>query len=393
MPNRYFILALMFVGAACTAATVPFMGLFIVEGLGKPPWMISIFSALQTVQILFVNRYVGRKIDEGGDIRFYLLCSILAFLAGVGSLLLLTSYWTLLTLYAVGLAISGSSVSIMFSFARFYAEQQQIDTIKFNAEVRALSSLAWMIAPACSFAMSGLWGHMIVFKAAFGLGFVWLLIWRLTFSQPFTKAADPGQPNNLTGDHPNHFNAPLWAAAATCLFLSIANALVLSASPLYYIHEVRLPAAAPGLALSVKCLVEVVIILAAPRVMRRFGLRNALLLSALVALVCFIYLSQIQSMPEMFVANALEGAYYGIFAAVGVSFVQSFANGRIGHATSLFSNSLFLGGMIGGALMGVIADLTDYRSAILAASAAAVATIMTLILTRHLAKEAEPLSA
>ena len=395
MPNRYLVLLLMFVGASSTAATVPYMGLFIVEKLQMEPWTISVFSALETMMVLFVNRYLGRQIDEGGDIRLFLCISITAYIIGVIAMLIAPSYWTLIGVYAPGLAIASGSVSTMFSFVRFYAERNHINILKFNMQVRAMASLAWMIAPAATFTLAGLWGHMIVFQAALGLGVLWLLVWRITFRAPFrrTEPMIAGGAASAVGITTLAFNSSLWIAAAVCLCLSVGNALVLSASALYYVQEVGLPHYAPGLALSMKCFVEVVIILGAPKVLRWAGLRNSLIFSALLGVICFIYLAQIGSMHDMLVAAALEGAYFGIFAAVGVPFVQSFARGRIGHATSMFSNSIFLGGMIGGSLMGLIASVSDYRTVILSACVAAIAAAVTLLLTRRSDQEAEQLAA
>ncbi|WP_373235409.1 MFS transporter [Cohaesibacter celericrescens] len=394
MPNRYLILALMFFGMFSTAATVPYMGYFIVEGLGKEPWMISIYAVLVTSMILVVNRFLGRRIDEGGDIRAYIFWAIIAYIVALAALLVFTSYWTLISIYAAGISVASGSMSVMFSFARIYADASHIDAIKFNAQIRAMASLAWMIAPAGSFTMAGLWGHMIVFQVALGLGFLWLLVWHLTLKSPFRRiSSHSGASLNQTTSLRTDFNSAIWIAAAVCLFLSLGNSLVLSASPLYLIKEIHLPASAPGLSLTVKCFFEVIIILGTPNLIKKIGLRNALIVSSMLAVASSIYLAQIKTMTEMFIAAAIEGTYFGIFAAVGVSFVQSFSRGRIGHATSIFSNGLFMGSMIGGSMMGILANFTDFRTVILCASLPAILAAITLVFTRGSDSEAEKLPA
>ncbi len=48
-------LVLLLVGVMSTSAIVPFMGVYIVEGLGKAPWMISVYSAMTIVVALIVK--------------------------------------------------------------------------------------------------------------------------------------------------------------------------------------------------------------------------------------------------------------------------------------------------------------------------------------------------
>ncbi len=394
MPNQYLVLVLVFVGAFSNAATVPFMGLFIIEDLHKSPMMISLYSLVATVLAVAANRYFGKKIDQGWDIRRLLLASILCYLAAMSSLLLMPSYWTLVSMFAVCLAIANTAVGTILSFARFYSDQSHLDTAKFNSRVRAMMSLAWMIAPALCFALAGIYGHMIVFQLALLIGCVWLLVWHFTLRQPFrrTRPAHADSPS-ATAVAEQHFNFPLWAATVACFFIALGNSLALAASPLFMIKEAHLPDFAPGLSLSVKCFFEVVVILSTPKLLKRLGIRNAMIFASFLAVVCYSYLSTISSLTELAIAGAIEGTYFGIFAAVSITFMQSFARGFIGNAMSLYTNSMFLSGLVGGSLMGVIASYTDYRTAVLSASLAAVAGIITLVATRRTDREAEELPA
>lgn len=93
----------------------------------------------------------------------------------------------------------------------------------------------------------------------------------------------------------------------------------------------------------------------------------------------------------MVLTAALEGLYYGMFAGVAVTFVQSFAQGRIGRATSMYMNGLFLGGTLGSVSMGFIATWHSYQVAVLFASACAVAAIVLLYLTKNMDQYVEEL--
>ncbi|WP_316861434.1 MFS transporter [uncultured Cohaesibacter sp.] len=388
MPNQYLVLVMVFTGSFANAATMPFIGLFIIEDLNRSPLMISVFSVLATTMTILANRYVGQGIDNGWDIRRLLMVSILSYLVAMGSLLIYTSYWTLITIYALCLAIANTAPGTILSFARFYSDQNKLDTAKFNSRVRAMMSLAWMIAPALCFALAGILGHMIVFQLAFAVGCLWLLAWFITFRQPFRRTWTSNA-SLARNEQVHNFNFPLMAATIACFFISLGNALALASSPLFLIKEAHLPEVAPGLSLTVKCFFEVIIILGTPKLLKRFGSRNAMILAGFLGVVCYCYLSTVSSMAEMVLAAAIEGTYFGIFAAVSITFMQSFARGFIGNAMSLYTNSMALSGLFGGSIMGIIASISDYRTAVLSSSVALIAAIITLVVTRGTDRQSE----
>ncbi|MCW1410863.1 MULTISPECIES: hypothetical protein [Rhizobium] len=55
----------LFVGTVCGAMIVPFMGFFIVDGLGQAPWTISIYAVALSCLAILVNRRFARLIDRG----------------------------------------------------------------------------------------------------------------------------------------------------------------------------------------------------------------------------------------------------------------------------------------------------------------------------------------
>ena len=96
----------------------------------------------------------------------------------------------------------------------------------------------------------------------------------------------------------------------------------------------------------------------------------------------FFAIARVETVTHMIVVAALEGFYYGLFAGVGITFVQSFAGGRMGRATSMYVNSLFLGGAIGGVSMGFIASGFDYRTVIWVSAGFAFCALVMLFATR-----------
>lgn len=375
-------LLLLLVGVMSTSAIVPFMGVYIVEGLGKDPWMISLYSAMTILVALVVNRQFGEWIDAGRRVRPLVLVCIVAFAIANCAVLIVQSYWILISVGFLCFGIASAAVSTMYSFGRLYAEREGLNITRYNSYLRSMTSLGWMISPALAFFMAGQFGYLAVFKMALGLAAVWAVLWY--FVMPADFSVEPRvKPGADKAPIPEVFNRPLWYAAFACFCFSLAHMLCSNALPLFYIQEVGLPTFAPGLSFSIKTFVEIIAILSSPLLISRLGARSALLCAAVLGVLAFWVLSLVTNLPLLIVGSALEGLYYGLFAGVGITFVQSFAAGRMARATSLYMNGLFLGGLIAGASMGLIAQFFDFKTAIQLASLGTIAAFVVLFATRR----------
>ena len=376
------ILALLLSGVLCNAAIIPYISVYIVETLGEQPRMISLYALVTLSLTLVVNRQYGEWIDNGNQIAPLVLVSIAAYAIAVSSILLSPNYWTLVCIASPCLAIANAAVSTMYSFGRLFAERHGLNIQRYNSYLRAMTSLGWMIAPALAFSIAGILDTWAVFKFALTLCGFWALLWLIVmpknFSQPSTEENSATSNTRQAGR-----NSDLLLATGVCLTFALAHSMSTTALPLFYIKEAGLPTFAPGLSLSVKTFVEIIAILSSPWIMTKFGLRNALRVAAVMAICAFAVLSQVTTIAGMVAGAALEGLYYGLFAAVGLSYVQDFAKGRMARATSLYMNSLFLGGLIASPLMGLIAQFFSFAMAIKLSAFWAVSALLILTFTQH----------
>ncbi|MGO7319393.1 hypothetical protein ACCS95_06665 [Rhizobium ruizarguesonis] len=67
----------------------------------------------------------------------------------------------------------------------------------------------------------------------------------------------------------------------------------------------------------------------------------------------------------------MEGLYYGLYASIGISFLQSFSGDRPAQATALYCNVLSVSGILAGPATGLIAQAYDFQPVIRVASAVA----------------------
>ncbi|MDB4224635.1 MFS transporter [Granulosicoccus sp.] len=380
MPNSNSVtiipfLCLLFFGTVCSAMIVPFIGYFLVEGLGQEPWIISFYSLLAVGLTLIANRSIGRRIDEGAYVFPLVGFAALGFMFATLALCLSPSLWTVMTFGVVGFGFSTSAVSTMFSLGGSLAELYNIERSRFNAYMRATSSTAWMIGPAIAFMLADRISVVSVFFAAFGMSLVWICLWWLVLPRDITAS----KPNLSVKQDIANASQKLWWAAAFVFSLSFAHSLTFSSLPLFYVREVGLPGFSPGIAFSVKTFVEVFAVFSTPRIIARFGMRNALLATTLLAVATIQFLANVESFPQMVVGAAMEGLYYGIYASIGISYIQSFAEDRPARATALYWNVLMVSGLLAGPAVGFIAQVSNFQTVVNIASGVAFFALGVLI--------------
>ncbi|MCI5075765.1 MFS transporter [Oricola sp.] len=373
------LLLLLLVGTVSNSMIVPFMPYYIVEGLGAEPWRISLYTGAAVLLTVTFNRLTGRWLDEGGRFFPLIAASSVAYMAACLTVYLFPAFWVLVTIGALGFAVSGTFMAVVFTFGRQFADRSGLDASRFNAFLRGTTSTAWMLGPAFAFTLVDGIGPHQVFAAAFLIGAIRLVAGLWAVPRTFAGGQDtPAAGANAAGG----INTALWQALSACFLLSLAHSLCFVALPLFYTQEVHLPDFAPGLAFSVKTAVEIAIIATTPVMMKRFSHRAILLSASLLALVAIFALWRVTSLPTMIVAQALEGAYYGIYASVGVSFVQSFARNRMGRATSLYVNTIMITGVVSGPAVGLLGQFFSFRTAIGLSSICVLMAIVAFLMVR-----------
>ncbi|MEP4033457.1 MFS transporter [Roseibium polysiphoniae] len=372
------IVFLLVLGSTCTASLVPAMGYFIVEGLQQPPWKIGLYTGLVTPLTMLVNRRFGRLLDGSVPVRKLLGLSVGCFVLFAGLLASGPRFEVLVLAGAPMMAIANGATATTFTFGRLYANARDINAGRFNALLRMGVSLAWMIGPALTFVLIAEIGFQKTYFLSAALGLVWLTSWHFLVPGGFTA------PPKTRKDEPaKSMDWALLLAALSCTMFALANVLFTTAAPLFFIKEAGLPGFTPGMTLSIKCFFEILVIFAAARLAERFGARQILLVAALLGVFAFGFMAQVTTVAEAAAYAALEGLYYGLFAGIAITYVQSFIPEEPGKATAIYMNSLFLGGMIGGVSMGFIADAFDFQMVVYAAGGVGALAFVLLILTKR----------
>lgn len=370
------IMLLQFTKSLGASALIPLMSFFIVEGLGSKPWQVGLYTGLVMPLTLVANRWAGERLDHGFLVKRLLLISICAFIVLTALLTQVSSLLMLVLLVAPLMGVANMGSGTIFTYGRIYAERNDLDVARINSWLRMTVSLAWMIGPAASFTLVAQYGFSVTFFCAFVVGLVFLVLAWLSVPADFRSNS---KPKVKSKDEP--VNWGLLIAGLTCLGFVVTNTLFVSAMPLFFVQETGLPGSTPGLSLSVKCLVEVFVIFGSVRLAERIGIRQVLVLASVLAATSMLLFTQVTELWHVIAVSVMEGVYYGLFAGVSISFVQSFAPDRPGRATAIYMNSLFLGGMIGSVSMGIIASATDFKTVLYVAACSSVVALIVLMAT------------
>lgn len=372
------IALLVFIAGSTNAAVVPFIGFYIIQVLGHPPATVGFYSVTAALASIVASRVYGERVDAGMRVKPLLLLSVYGALVAAAA----ASFGHMALLVAVtatGMGLSNAASTLIFSYGRYHGRVKGLDTAAYNAFLRTMVSLAWMLVPAAAYLIFDLAGAKAVFVNAMLMAVIWgglaLVVVPLNQTSPMERRPQ--------GEGDTRRNMPLLLAAAASFCMSFAHALCASALPVFLVREVGLPDYAPGLSLSVKCAMEVLLILLAPRIMRWISARLLLSGAAITAIIAFNIIASVTTLPAMLVGAAMEGAYYGLFAGTCLTFVQGFARGRTARATALYMNSIFLAALFAVPLMGFVSQYASFGASIRLASVGAGAALLLLFLTRR----------
>lgn len=374
LPPFVPFLSLLFVGTLSGSMIVPFMGFFIVEGLGREPWAISLYAGTVAVLVVALNKTFARRMDDGTPAFPLIGIAAIGSLIAACALAVSPAFWTVLIVGIPGFAVGASAMSTMFSLGTAVADRTGVKTTTFNAFMRATTSTAWMIGPAVAFVVADRFEPSAVFDVVVVVASLWCVLWWTAAP----RGVATGRRGTNAGTRTLPRNGPLLMAGTFVACLAGAHFLTFTALPLFFVREVGLPGYAPGNAFTVKTAVEIVAIALTPLLIARVGMRASLIGTAVLAVAAIAFLASVRTYPQMIVGAALEGFYYGLFSTLAIGFVQSLAPDRPAQATAVYWNATMVTSVLAGPAAGLIAQVSDFRTVIVVAVGVAALSVVVL---------------
>lgn len=381
IPISVFLL----ISVLCNSSMIAYLPVHLVHDLQMPAWGVSLYSVSAIIASAVVVSFFGKLTDRG--ISVVALC-VISSTALFTSSILLASWDSMITVFFCGvllLSISSTAIPSAYSLGRMLVSSLDVNHVWYNARLRTMNSLGWICGPLVAFSISGAYGPRRLFLILSGISLIGALFAALRLPDIRQRKSAMGAGSRLN----DYKNKKLIWAASVCTMFSLFHALCSTALPIFLITEARLPISYPGIAFSFKCFVEIVSILLTPLFCKRLASKGILTISALLAVFAFAVLSHVQNIELLVIGSILEGAYYGLFAAVSMSIFQDALSEKLGLGNALYINSLYAGSVIGNVMVGFIAETFNFRFCIIVASFFAIITLVIVLLDEGVASRAK----
>lgn len=356
--GRFFIINA--IGAMVFCFISPLIPTFMVEGLGMEPMYIGVFMVTTALAGIVYSQFVGQLSDRGVNDRLLYQISMMGSLLFALSLMVLDEFWQLLLVGTVFLSMARTSLSQTLTMIRKYAEKSDLNTTTLNAQMRSSISGVWIIGPPIAFGLAGSFGFHASFLVAAGLA-VFIMIYAHFYLPDTTSERRSNQESKDTASIPGIF----WLLAVITFCAFSANFIYITSIPLYLVQELGADVSISGLLLGLTAGLEIPFMLLAARYCARVGVARMLRWGFISGFIFYSGLQWVDSIAGVFMLTIFNGIFFGIFAGLSVSLFQDALPDRPGVASAFYSNSMTIASMAGGSIAGILAQLVDFKFALL----------------------------
>jgi SET family sugar efflux transporter-like MFS transporter len=366
------------------SAMVPLMPYLLATRVGWELWQVGLYSFAVTGATMLLNRRASSWVDRG--VSAVLLCAVggaaqvVAGAAAAGAL----QHQALLVLVVPALAAGGATVPVFYAMGRRAAVAAGRDVTRSNSALRVATSAGWVLGPAASFALLGSGGAQPALWAVSGAATVAVLVLialrgRLDFVPPRAQSA-ARTPDAGGGTAPeSETRGRVRAAVALVSLLSFAHIATTTSLPILLVEHAGVPESGTGTVIAVKAFVEIGAILLAPWILARIGPRVTLVGCAVVAVAAYGGYLLADGWGPALAASVLEGGYYGLFAAVGLTWVQSISPDRVGWTTGAYMSGIYTGVLLGSPISGLVASAWLPGITVISMVAAALSGLLAVV--------------
>ncbi|MER7836884.1 sugar efflux transporter [Streptomyces sp. NPDC096040] len=361
------------VGGAMVTSSV---SLFLADDVRAAPLLIGLFFAGRAVLEISSDLVVGVLSDRIGNRRTLLaICSALSA-AGAFSYMVLRDYYLLFAAGAVFFGLGSACFSQLFAYTREFADHRALDPAFFNAALRSVTSVAWIVGPPLAFFLIAARGFAVLFCTA---GLLYLAAGAVCLW---------GLPNLALGDR-DRVRRPYAGLGRRIWLLLTAIVLLLAVNQAYQIdvslfvtRDLGLGTGFTGVLLGLAAALEVPVMFVLGARAERLGLWRVTAAAAACAALFFCLLPLARSAAELIALQLLNALWTSVVLSVPVTILQDAMTERVGVASSLYSGAFKAGILLGGATTGVVTEWAGFTNVFWVCALLAAAATLLLALGR-----------
>jgi SET family sugar efflux transporter-like MFS transporter len=378
------LLATNFVLGLTSAFIAPFGSLWATQEIGMSQRMLGVFMTINSLSAILVSTLVARWSDSLIARRSLLIAGACAGALGNVGYAFVDEPLLLLAIGSSALAVASLSFAQLFAHVREelgLPEHAGADVPFLLGVLRACYALAWMIGPNLGAWIKGQLGYRGLFLATTGF-FILLLgfVLRFVARRPPIAAARPVERGLAAWG----LRQPLLLAHCAAFGLLFAaftlNGLNL---PLFLTQTLGGSERSVGAAFAISPLFEMLFMLLFGHLATRGHQRSVILVGAGASVCYFLALRWVTEPWQVYPLQVLNAAAVAVTVSVVIPFVQDLLPGQTGVATSLYSNSLKAGGLLGFAAFGALAGVLGNAGLFPVCAGLAAATLGIVALARR----------
>ncbi|CAG9001513.1 MAG: Sugar efflux transporter A [Candidatus Celerinatantimonas neptuna] len=356
------------------ALFIPGLSLFLTNEVKVEPFEVGLFYTINAIGGIIFSQLIARYSDRHGHRKqIILICLVM----GALNYLLFDwcrSYLILITLGIFLLSLSASSMPQTFALARDFKDNVQERSVMFTSFMRTQLSLAWVIGPAIAFAVIAAYGFRTLFLIGMGIYVISFLITLLKVPDvPHQKPSSETSQSLLTNK-----DVLLLFVASTLMWG--CNSMYLISMPIYISHQLHQPQELAGWIMGAAAALEIPVMLVAGYFTRFWRMKSLLIVACFCGMLFYLGMHIFHAPHILFILQIANAGFIGILGGLGMIYFQDLMPGQTGQATTLFTNSLYSGSVIAGAVAGGIAQCYSYGATFLVGCVFTM--IAALILTR-----------
>lgn len=368
-----------FLTGIASALQTPTLSLFLTTEVQTRPLFVGLFYTGSAILGIIISQMIAAYSDRSGDRKMLIIQCCLIGALGCILYAFNRNYLMLLTIGVVLSTFGSTATPQLFALAREHADKTGREAVMFSSVLRTQISLAWVVGPPLAFALALGYGFKTMYIAA-AVSFVICaaVVW---YALPAMPKAMVNNAAPVQAPRQNRHDSLLLFIA--CSLMWTCNGMYIINMPLYLIQELKLSKSLVGIMMGAAAGLEIPVMLVAGYYAKRFGKRFLMGFAIIAGLLFYIGLMIFTHTWLLLGLQLLNGVFIGILASIGMLYFQDLMPGQAGSATTLFTNTVRVGWIIGGSIAGAVAEVWRYHSVFYIAALMCIVAILCLCRIKH----------
>ncbi|MFY1633210.1 MFS transporter [Solwaraspora sp. WMMB335] len=377
--RRWAALGLVFVTVGLSAAMVsPYLTLFLDDAVGADATQVAVLLVVAPLSSVVVSAIIGRISDRLPSRRGLLTGAALAGCASSALAAVVRDYWAFLIITITLTACAQAMLPQMFAYARESVTEPDRVAMTMST-LRTLFSLAWVAGPPLASVLLTTGGFTLTFTTSSLMYATAAAVAYLALRGRRAAVSDDGP--TVDGHGADAPRRTIWSNLAVFVLTWAATNLAVQSLPLFTTRELGHGVGSAGLLLGLCAGLEIPIMIGLGVLSLRIPVGRLLIVGAgcgfaYMTLVCFA-----TDLWQLAAGQVLNATAIAALSGLGITYMQDMMPRDRGRASTLYTNSIPIGGLLAGPVLGA-AQQAGYRLPYAVAALCYVVALGLLVLAR-----------